>query len=95
MSSPFINPYEVKDVAATSLNNLDKQSQDVIAYLDGFFASQTTKDREIVYDCRINIILPVPLLLNKQNGAFDIDDTLVDEGLDYLHYSRRSIPSKD
>jgi hypothetical protein len=50
MSTPFINPYETKDVVATSLNNLDKQSQDIISYLDGLFSSETVKDRQIILD---------------------------------------------
>ncbi|MFZ4085134.1 MAG: hypothetical protein ACOYK1_06320 [Vampirovibrionia bacterium] len=50
MSTPFINPYETKDVVATSLNNLDKQSQDIISYLDGLFSSETVKDKQIILD---------------------------------------------
>ena len=50
MSTPFINPYETKDVVATSLNNLDKQSQDIISYLDGLFSSETIKDKQLILD---------------------------------------------
>jgi hypothetical protein len=50
MSTPFINPYEVKDVVSTSLNNLDKQSQDLISYLDGLFSSETIKDKQLILD---------------------------------------------
>jgi hypothetical protein len=69
MSTPFINPYETKDVVATSLNNLDKQSQDVISYLDGLFSSETVKDKQIILDDgTVETLKPFQVANNQ--GAF-------------------------
>lgn len=69
MSTPFINPYETKDVVATSLNNLDKQSQDIISYLDGLFSSETTKDKQIILDNgTVETLKPFQVANNQ--GAF-------------------------
>ena len=69
MSTPFINPYETKDVVATSLNNLDKQSQDIISYLDGLFSSETVKDKQIILDDgTVETLKPFQVANNQ--GAF-------------------------
>ena len=52
-------------------------------------------DREIVCDCRTNIILSIPLKLHKQISLFDTDNALVEGVLDYSYYSRRLVPFKD
>ena len=54
-----------------------------------------TIDREIVYDYRVNIMLPILLPSNKQASKFNIDDALVEEELDYLCHSSRSVLSID
>ncbi len=69
MSAPFVNPYETKDVVASTLNNLDKQTQDLISYLDGFFSSEVTKDRELVFDnCVVEVLKPFDVATSS--GAF-------------------------
>ena len=69
MSTPFINPYETKDVVATSLNNLDKQSQDIISYLDGLFSSETVKDKQLILDDGTVETLK-PFQVANSQGAF-------------------------
>ena len=54
-----------------------------------------TIDREMVHNYRINLILPIPILLNEQASKFDADEALVERGLDYLYHLRRSILSTD
>jgi hypothetical protein len=69
MSTPFINPYETKDVVSTSLNNLDKQSQDIVSYLDGLFSSETIKDRQLILDDgTVETLKPFEVANNQ--GAF-------------------------
>ncbi|MFM7457947.1 MAG: hypothetical protein ACKO3R_04715 [bacterium] len=69
MSTPFINPYETKDVVATSLNNLDKQSQSIISYLDGLFSSGIVKDKQIILDDgTVETLKPFQVANNQ--GAF-------------------------
>ena len=69
MSTPFINPYETKDVVATSLNNLDKQSQDIVSYLDGLFSSETVKDKQLILDDGTVETLK-PFQVANSQGAF-------------------------
>jgi hypothetical protein len=69
MSTPFINPYQTKDVVSTSLNNLDKQSQDIISYLDGLFSSETTKDKQLILDDGTVETLK-PFQVANSQGAF-------------------------
>lgn len=52
-------------------------------------------DREMVYNCKTNALLPILLLLNNQISLCNIDNTLVEGGLDYSYHSRRSVPSID
>jgi hypothetical protein len=69
MSTPFINPYETKDVVSTSLNNLDKQSQDIVSYLDGLFSSETIKDKQLILDDgTVETLKPFQVANNQ--GAF-------------------------
>lgn len=69
MSTPFINPYETKDVVSTSLNNLDKQSQDIVSYLDGLFSSETVKDKQLILDDGTVETLK-PFQVANSQGAF-------------------------
>ena len=49
----------------------------------------------MVYNYRVNIMLPISLLLNDQAGSYDIDNALAEEGLDYPCHLRRSVLSID
>jgi hypothetical protein len=69
MSTPFINPYQTKDVVSTSLNNLDKQSQDIVSYLDGLFSSEITKDKQLILDDGTVETLK-PFQVANSQGAF-------------------------
>ena len=69
MSTPFINPYEVKDVVSTSLNNLDQQTTDLISSLDGFFSSEISKDKEIIAD-NGSLETLKPIKIKNSQGAF-------------------------
>ena len=69
MSTPFINPYETKDVVSTSLNNLDKQSQDIVSYLDGLFSSGIVNDKQLILDDgTVETLKPFQVANNQ--GAF-------------------------
>ena len=69
MSTPFINPYETKDVASTSLNNIDKQSQDIVSYLDGLFSSGIVNDKQLILDDGTVETLK-PFQVANSQGAF-------------------------
>ena len=69
MSTPFINPYETKDVVSTSLNNLDKQSQDIVSYLDGLFSSGIVNDKQLILDDGTVETLK-PFQVANSQGAF-------------------------
>ena len=43
------NPnFEVKDLVSATLNNLDKQTTDLISVFDGYFSSEVGKDVNII-----------------------------------------------
>lgn len=72
----FVNPYETKDVAASTLNNLDKQTQDLVSYLDSFFAVNPIQSKEIGFDVG-DVETVKGIKITENQGAF------WDEGVTY------------
>jgi hypothetical protein len=68
MSTPFINPYEVKDAVAVTFNNLNRQTQDLLGFIDGFFTSDPTLNKEIISaDGNVELSKSVKIVQNQQS----------------------------
>ena len=66
------NPnFEVKDLVSATLNNLDKQTTDLISVFDGYFSSEVGKDVNIIReDGTIDDLTIVENLALKSQTSF-------------------------
>ena len=78
MSNP--TPFEQKDLVSSTLNNLDKSSNDLIAFFDSYFSSELTKDVEIIREDKT--IEKLAFNTVKQNS-----DKFWDQGTNYYFQS--------